>query len=219
MDILDNKSLVTPNLCVPLLLGLPFLMVNCIVIDFECRMAIEKTNGYDLLKPPICRHRKQVTNCKTAMAKTKKCKKLVLTELVSVCKQCLAEGKMVPEEVRPVNVAGLIRDHVEFLMFQQKVGDIEKQMLTKFEDVFQLLPHVQMMPKNVTARNKLKNAEETIKTWMYACPQKFWDVWKTLIQQHLDAGCIRPSSSLHASPVFIIPKVDASVLPRWVNNY
>lgn len=40
-----------------------------------------------------------------------------------------------------------------------------------------------------------------------------------MIQQHLDAGCIRLSSSLHASPVFIIPKVNTSVLPRWVNDY
>jgi hypothetical protein len=44
-------------------------------------------------------------------------------------------------------------------------------------------------------------------------------VWQTLIQQHLDAGCICPSSSPHASPAFIIPKSDPSVLPQWVNNY
>lgn len=40
-----------------------------------------------------------------------------------------------------------------------------------------------------------------------------------LIQQHLNSECIRPSCSPHASPAVIIPKVDASVLPRWVNDY
>jgi hypothetical protein len=61
----------------------------------------------------------------------------------------------------------------------------------------------------VTAKIKLKDAEQTIKTCTYACPRKFCDTWKTLIQQHLNAGRIRPSSLPHASPVFIIPKADA----------
>jgi hypothetical protein len=33
------------------------------------------------------------------------------------------------------------------------------------------------------------------------------------------AGRIQPSSSLYASPSFIIPKTDPTVLPRWVNDY
>ncbi len=37
--------------------------------------------------------------------------------------------------------------------------------------------------------------------------------------QHLGAGHIRPSSSLYASPAFLIPKPDSVVLPRWVNDY
>jgi hypothetical protein len=40
-----------------------------------------------------------------------------------------------------------------------------------------------------------------------------------LIEQHHKAGWIRPSSSEFASPSFIIPKADASVLPHWVNDY
>ena len=40
-----------------------------------------------------------------------------------------------------------------------------------------------------------------------------------LIQQHLDAGRICPSNSAHTSPAFIVPKADAAVLPRWVNDY
>lgn len=194
------------------MLGLPFLTVNCIVTNFECCTAIVKSNGFDLLNVPVPKHCKGPTNDKAAVAETKRYKKIMLTELVSICKQHLAKGRMVPD-VKLINVAGLIRDHVEFLSFQQKVKGIEKQMLTEFEDVFQPLPHVQKMPQNVTMKIKLKNAEETIKTQMYACPQKFWDVWKTLMQQHLEAGCIRLSSSPHVSPAFIIPKADASVLP------
>ena len=40
-----------------------------------------------------------------------------------------------------------------------------------------------------------------------------------MIQQHLNAGRIRPSNSPHASPAFLVPKTDPVVLPRWVNDY
>jgi hypothetical protein len=35
----------------------------------------------------------------------------------------------------------------------------------------------------------------------------------------MDTGCIRPSSSQHASPAFLIPKRDVVELPHWVNDY
>jgi hypothetical protein len=40
-----------------------------------------------------------------------------------------------------------------------------------------------------------------------------------LLQQHLDAGRIRPSQAPTGSGAFIIPKADPTVLPRWVNDY
>ena len=40
-----------------------------------------------------------------------------------------------------------------------------------------------------------------------------------LLQQHLDAGRIRPSQAPSGSAAFIIPKLDLAVLPRLVNNY
>jgi hypothetical protein len=95
----------------------------------------------------------------------------------------------------------------------------ESELLAEFRDVFEPLPHVDKLPTNVTAQIKIKDAEQMIKTRTYCCPQKFWDAWQTLIQQHLDAGHIQPSSLPHASPAFIIPKSDPSVLPRWVNDY
>lgn len=40
-----------------------------------------------------------------------------------------------------------------------------------------------------------------------------------MIEQHIAAGRIRPSSSPYASPSFIIPKADPTILPHWVVDY
>ena len=68
---------------------------------------------------------------------------------------------------------------------------------------------------NVKLRDKLK----LMVAWAYSCPKKYREGWKTLIEQHLVAGCIRPLNSDYVSPAFIIPKADPTVLPCWVNNY
>jgi hypothetical protein len=85
--------------------------------------------------------------------------------------------------------------------------------------VFNPIPHVDQLPTDVYCRIKLKDVSKTITTCTYTSPQKFKEAWATLIQQHLDAGRIQPSNSAHASPAFLVPKSDTTVLPRWVNDY
>ena len=81
------------------------------------------------------------------------------------------------------------------------------------------MPHFDELPTDVEAHIHLIDPDKPIKTCSYPCPRKFKDTWGTLIQQHLDAGIIRPSSSCFASPAFIIPKANPTVLPWWVNDY
>lgn len=75
------------------------------------------------------------------------------------------------------------------------------------------------MPDTVRCKISLKDASHIITTCSYSCPRKYKEAWSILIQQHLDTGRIRPSSSTHASPAFLVPKADKVVLPRWVNDY
>src|ERR1700685_3413424 len=89
----------------------------------------------------------------------------------------------------------------------------------KHSNVFHPIPHVDELPTNVYCRIKLKDVSKTITTCTYTSPRKFKEAWATLIQQHLDAGRIQPFNSAHASPAFLVPKLDTSVLPRWVNDY
>lgn len=47
------RAVITPMLCVPLPLGLPFLTVNQIVADFKQHSVIDKSSNYDLLHPTV----------------------------------------------------------------------------------------------------------------------------------------------------------------------
>ena len=44
-------ALIAPGLCVPVILGLPFLIHNCIVTDHAAHTCIDKNLNYDLLNP------------------------------------------------------------------------------------------------------------------------------------------------------------------------
>ena len=91
--------------------------------------------------------------------------------------------------------------------------------MTDYCDIFKEIPHLDELPTDVYCRIHLKDASQTIKTCSYSTPRKYRDAWQILIKQHLDAGRIRPSNLAHASPAFLVPKTDLSVLPRWVNDY
>ena len=45
------RAVISPTLCAPVLLGLPFLKHNNIVIDVNCHTTIDKKNNFDLLHP------------------------------------------------------------------------------------------------------------------------------------------------------------------------
>ena len=92
-------------------------------------------------------------------------------------------------------------------------------MKTKYKDIFKPIPHANELPRDVVAEIQIKNAEKTSKSPLYPSPQKYKEAWQILIQLHLDAGQIRPSSSPCASPAFIVLKANRNVLPCWVNDY
>ena len=46
-------AMISPTLCTPVLLGLPFLKHNNIVIDVDCHTAIDKLKNFNLLHPSV----------------------------------------------------------------------------------------------------------------------------------------------------------------------
>jgi hypothetical protein len=90
----------------------------------------------------------------------------------------------------------------------------------EFKDLFpEHLPHVDTLPsdiqhcKIVTAAEKICNSRE------YTRLCKWCEEWKKQIDEHLQAGRMRPSSSPFALPSFLVPNSDPSSSPRWVIDY
>jgi len=159
-------------------------------------------------------------------------KKLKLKEqLKQVCADCklvLAELKYVLnahrhlmsfDYVKLFDVVRAINKHVETLTHVVELMHHEDMLKAEFKEIFEPIPHTDLLPTDIQVHIKLKNVEQTIKTRMYQCPWKFCEAWGILLQKHLDTGQIRLSMSSWASPAFIIPKVDLTILPHWVNDY
>src|SRR5271155_294309 len=123
------------------------------------------------------------------------------------------------EDVRAVDVVGAIRTCIEALASKELLLRKDAQLRADFHEIFEPIPHIDELPTEVFAEIHIKDPNKTVHNRSYPSPHKYRDAWQILIQQHLDAGQIRPSSSSWASPAFIVPKADPTALPRWVNNY
>jgi hypothetical protein len=144
---------------------------------------------------------------------------LMVAELKWICaeRRNLIKNKF--ETIKPVDHVAAVRQRIEVLAAQDKLRKLSTDIISEFPDVFSPIPHIDSLPTDVYCRIKLKDLAKLIHTRSYSTPRKYREAWATLIQQHLDAGRIRPSNSAHASPAFIVPKSDLTVLPRWVNDY
>lgn len=113
-----------------------------------------------------------------------------------------------------------VRSQIEHLAARQQLDACADCIRADYADCFpEDIPHVRNLPDDVFHRFRLKDPEKPLKVRQYGCPRKWLQPWQTLLQQHLDAGRIRPSDSPFVSPAFIIPKKDPAALPRWVNDY
>ena len=215
-------AVICPGLCMPVILGLPFLEVNDILCDHKHRACIvrDKNLNYNLLKPvhrqdspaPKLKLREQIL-------RSKKQKSDTLKELLEIYPHRWKD-RILPNDTTPeINYISSILHRIKTLEIEASMNSMDTNMRKTFSKVFEPIPHVDDLPLEPVARITLKDAEKMIKTRNYPCPRKWKDAWYVLLQQHLDAGRIRPSQAPTGSGAFIVPKADPTVLPRWVNDY
>lgn len=113
-----------------------------------------------------------------------------------------------------------MRLRIEQLASAELLDTLHKKVVAKYADLFpQDIPHFDDMPNDVVHRFRLREPALPMKARHYSCPRPQREHFKTLIEQHLAAGRIRPSSSPVSSPSFLLAKKDPSALPRWVNDF
>ena len=214
------RALITPGLCMPIILGLPWLEKNKIICDHADRSCYVKTTGYNLLHPPkITPPPPPRKKLRVQLKENRELKKRALEELVAVVKQKWLPRRAKDETVKALDIVAMIQNHIATISLLQDMDNREQKLKVEFSPVFEPIPHIDELPTTVLARIKLKEAERTIRSHTYPSPRKYAEAWSTLIQEHLHAGRIQPSASSYTSPAFLIPKSDPSALPRWVNDY
>ena len=110
-------------------------------------------------------------------------------------------------------------EHLEELTAQDQLKCMGSDVFSKYKPAFEPIPHVNDLPTDVYCQIQLKDATKSIATRTYSSSWKYCEAWWMLLQHHEDTGQICPSNSSSASPLFLVLKSDAAVLPRWVNDY
>ena len=118
------------------------------------------------------------------------------------------------EYVNGIDIITAIQVHMEQLAVDEELERLGIKVKENYVNVFIPIPHVNEMPSKVVCKIKLKDTSKAITTRSYSCLHKSCKAWGILIQQHLDAGHIRPSSSARASSAFLMPKADTTNLPH-----
>jgi len=218
------RALIAPNLCTNILLGLPFLSHNTIVVDHADRTAIDKSSGFDILNDKSRMPRssdKKTTPPKDKVKRILDNRREMIKELKIKCAERLVQMNKNGDThtARPVNATNAIKTTLHRLASQDKLDKLEEKIKDEYKEIFRPIPHVSMLPNHDMARIRVREAYKKISNRNYTCPRQYRDAFKTLIDQRLESGFIRPSSSPYASPSFIIPKADKTVLPRWVCDF
>jgi hypothetical protein len=142
-------AIVTPRLCLPMILGLPFLSHNNIVVDASTRTAIDKKCDFNLLHPRPPPMRLVKKKLKEFFKELQQDRKLMVAELNMVCNDRLQHPSYKFEKFKPVEPVASIRQHIEVLAVQKELENLGTQMKSEFKDVFLEIPHLDELPTNV----------------------------------------------------------------------
>lgn len=212
-------TIVVPTLGFSIILGLPSLLHNCLVIDYEAHTVIQKDTGINLLNYCSPESKKRNQGLRESIVGAAKAKAMILKEFKAVAAKRQLMPQVEWDSPHPLCYVAASHQHLKVIAIQSKLIELGKAIKIAYEDVFRLSPHTDVLPTDVYCQIKLKDTHKMISTWTYSTPHKYHEAWAMLIQQHLDAGQIRLSSSAHASPSFFTPKIDSTILPCWVNDY
>ena len=214
------SAIVAPELAYPMILGGPFLANNDIRIDYNPICVTTRKSGYQLLPPPVPpppASALPVPATPVAVPDVRELMKQVLEELVV---RTARQRQLYVTSTQPDHFHETLSNRLAILAVWDDLSKHDTELRREFLDCFPSdIPHTNRLPTDVYHRFRLKDPEKLVRCRSYSCPKKYKDAWRQLLEQHVQAGRIRESSSEYCSPAFLIPKADTSALPRWVNDY
>lgn len=190
------RAVIAPSYCAQVILGLPFLSHNSLVTDYSARTCIDKRSNYDLLNTVASIPVKLYKNKSSVVLrdelnkiakKTKESRKALLSELNAVCALRREDLSFIP--VKDVDPVTAVRDRIEVLACWDRLQEYEDEMRKAHAALFAPIPHADVLPMDVTAKIKLKNAEKTIATHSYGSPKKYKEAWRILIVNGSPSYC------------------------------
>ena len=113
------RALVAPNLCMPLILGLPFLSHNNIVTDHALCSCVDKKTGYNLINPEIVTPPKKKLQPKEKRQQIKVFKRDTIKELKTIRSAMRVVVDSTLETVKEFDVVGAIKQRIEDLAFAE----------------------------------------------------------------------------------------------------
>lgn len=213
---------ITLGLPVPLLLGIPFLAKEDLVMDMNLRTVYVRDTGYDLAHPllpvRVWQPKYKVPPPTPKKIRPPKEPRPTVT-LENAPPARLNASKLTRKMVAAV------RRRIDTLAFIELRKEAECLVRIEFADMFPTrLPNFADMPDHIYHRIRLIDKNKVVRGRGYTAAKKNNHQHRELLDLHLAAGRLRPSSSEHASPCFIIPKFknglpDDSILGRWINDY
>ncbi|KAF8234618.1 hypothetical protein L208DRAFT_1260953, partial [Tricholoma matsutake] len=178
-------ALIAPNLCHPIILGLPFLSHNNIVVDAHNNTAIDYGCNFDLLHPmPHVLPKVKVKLC-NVLASVRTNRKLLIEELKTICKTHWPWVDAQCEKVVGIDIIAAIQVCIEQLAANDQLEKLGAKIKDNYADVFKPIPHVDEMLSTVLCKISLKDTGKTITTRSYSCPGKFCNAWSILIPRKM----------------------------------
>ncbi|KAG6864278.1 hypothetical protein C0991_010863, partial [Blastosporella zonata] len=161
-------AIIAKNLCLPLILGLPWLQKNHVVINHFNQTVIDSRCNYILLKPspygsinsskPYIEQRRgeNWVDTKTRLAQL---------DAIGAMHHGNSLNNGFSEEIpASANIALTIRDRVETLAHYAFLKDRGEGIKSEFRDLFEPMPHVEELPSEVLCEIKLTEGNPDFKT-------------------------------------------------------
>ena len=74
------------------------------------------------------------------------------------------------ESVKPFNIIAAIATSIQVLASKTELSQLEADLKTEFKDIFEPIPHIDLLPTTETARIQLKDEYKKIANRTYPVP-------------------------------------------------